>query len=135
MIVKRASLLTDLVLASQIFSLPSNCRCRAYGRCSSIKKVFFFARFSYWGNWLTCSGGKGYSPKNSTRDRNRFSSQEFRCLGARNKFRTAAFCRIFNYWTGDRITVYQFVKDKENTIVPPRKQANTTKELLNIPGK
>ena len=77
----------------------------ATGRCS-VKKVFF-GRSPYCGHCLNCSGEKVYS------HRRRFFfthvilpeirigsfSHEFRCSGARNKFRAGVLSRIFSYST------------------------------------
>ena len=62
-------------------------------RCS-VEKVFFFARSPCCGHKLICFRSKGYSHRRlffftrSSRIRSGSFSQEFRCSGARNKFRT-----------------------------------------------
>ena len=68
------------------------------------KIVFFFARNSFCGHWLICSGRKGYTHrrlffKRVSLPEIRAGSfvQEFMCSGARNNFRTGALPRKFNY--------------------------------------
>ena len=67
--------------------------------------MFLFTRPTHCRHEQICSAGKGYSQGRLffggyfTRDKNTFILQGIRFSGAKNKFRTGALPRIFNYST------------------------------------
>ena len=72
-------------------------------------------------------------------------SKEYSCCGARNKFRTSTFIRIFNYCNYLRENLdlpghckclsVSLLRTRKNAIIFPRKQSNATKKHLSIPEK